>query len=115
MKVEDVSPQLVKDLQDHTKEHRFIDVREVDEYEDYCCPRATNIPLSTLKVDEVLKKLDLESQTAEVPLYFICRSGGRSRRAAEMFYDSGYKNVFNVEGGMLLWRELGFPTKTAKT
>jgi rhodanese-related sulfurtransferase len=33
------------------------------------------------------------------PLYFICRSGGRSRHAAERARELGYENCFNVSDG----------------
>jgi rhodanese-related sulfurtransferase len=33
------------------------------------------------------------------PLYFICRSGGRSRHAAELARELGYEHCFNVSDG----------------
>jgi rhodanese-related sulfurtransferase len=35
----------------------------------------------------------------EVPVYFLCRSGGRSRAAATALAAAGYRNCFNVVGG----------------
>lgn len=35
----------------------------------------------------------------ETPLYFICRSGSRSRSAAMAAADAGFTRVFNVEDG----------------
>jgi len=37
--------------------------------------------------------------TAEAPLYFICRSGNRSRHAAIAAAAAGYPNSYNVELG----------------
>ena len=43
-------------------------------------------------------------------ILFICRSGMRSANATLAAIELGYKNVFNMEGGMLLWNQKNFPT-----
>lgn len=45
----------------------------------------------------------IESLPKDTPLYFHCHHGGRSRRAAEMFVQQGYRNVFNLAGGIDAW------------
>ncbi len=35
----------------------------------------------------------------EAPIYFICRSGGRSMAAAQAAKAAGYKHVYNVKDG----------------
>jgi len=37
------------------------------------------------------------------PLYFVCHHGPRSGQAAEFFLSHGFKNVFNVVGGIDRW------------
>jgi len=37
------------------------------------------------------------------PIAFLCRSGNRSRAAAEHFLSQGFTNVWNVQGGILAW------------
>ena len=37
------------------------------------------------------------------PIYFHCHHGGRSRQAAEFFIAQGFKEVYNVEGGIDAW------------
>lgn len=39
----------------------------------------------------------------ETPLYFHCHHGGRSQQAAEFFLSQGFKEVYNVEGGIDAW------------
>jgi monothiol glutaredoxin len=39
----------------------------------------------------------------DVPLAFLCHSGGRSARAAEQLRALGYKKVYNVSGGIAAW------------
>ncbi|MCA9518161.1 MAG: Grx4 family monothiol glutaredoxin [Myxococcales bacterium] len=40
----------------------------------------------------------------DTPLYFSCRSGGRSQQAAEGFIRAGFREVYNVAGGILAWK-----------
>lgn len=78
-----------------------IDVRETDEYYDGHVPSAVHVPLGS-----VPERLDAFSD--EVTTYVICRSGGRSRRAAEYAAAHG-KPVVNVAGGTAAWVESGRP------
>ena len=39
----------------------------------------------------------------DTPLAFLCHHGGRSARAAEHFRGLGFRQVFNVEGGIEAW------------
>lgn len=42
-------------------------------------------------------------------ILFVCRSGARSGRATQSARNLGFKTVFNMDGGMLKWNELGLP------
>ncbi len=46
---------------------------------------------------------DLLEMDRATPLVFICHEGVRSKTAAEQFLAQGFKNVYNVEGGMEAW------------
>lgn len=58
---------------------------------------------------------ELEKRLAELPknktVVFVCRSGGRSARAAHLAIEHGFENVFNLKGGMILWNELHYNTE----
>jgi rhodanese-related sulfurtransferase len=41
----------------------------------------------------------------EETVYVYCRSGNRSGQACMMLEPYGFKNVYNVVGGMLAWQE----------
>ncbi len=45
----------------------------------------------------------IEGLPKETPLYFHCHHGGRSRRAAEMFLQIGFRTVYNLAGGIDAW------------
>jgi rhodanese-related sulfurtransferase len=76
-----------------------VDVREVDEYTEAHVPGALLFPLSTF-VERAGELPDAE------PLYVICRSGARSRRACQ-FLAGQHRRAVNVAGGTLAWLSSG--------
>jgi len=50
-------------------------------------------------VGRLLGELDKRGVPRDAPLYFICRSGNRSRKAAMLATEAGYRRAFNVEFG----------------
>ena len=85
----------------------LIDVRESNEFEEVHASNAKLHPLSEIDVEALAEKYQL-TETTE--FFIICRSGVRSMRAAEAFYEAGYKRPINVAGGTLAWIESGLPT-----
>ena len=73
----------------------IIDVREVDEVAEGKIPGAIHIPLGLLEFR--MQELDKSTEYT-----MVCRSGGRSGRAAQLLESHGYK-VVNMAGGMLAW------------
>lgn len=61
---------------------------------------------------EALRRHVLDSRT---PIYFLCRSGGRSRAAAEAAAALGYTSCFNILGGFESpsggWVASGLPSR----
>jgi rhodanese-related sulfurtransferase len=91
----------VQDLLNATETNRIIlDVREPDEYEAGHVSDSLLIPLG-----------ELASRSSEIPkdapLYVICRSGNRSKQASDILIKAGFKDVRNVEGGILAWQAAG--------
>lgn len=84
---------------------RVIDVRGLDEFNN----ELGHIPHSTLATlgEELEKRLELEDKDKE--LIFVCRSGKRSREATQLAIQKGFRNVYNLEGGMIKWNEQKFP------
>lgn len=73
----------------------LLDVREDYEFKEKHIKQAQLFPLS--KLPESINQLDNNKK-----YYLICRSGKRSRRAAEFMNNKNF-DVVNVEGGMLDW------------
>ncbi|MBI2708388.1 MAG: rhodanese-like domain-containing protein [Actinobacteria bacterium] len=85
----------------------LLDVRQPDEYESGHVPGARLIPLP-----------EVPDRLAEVPagetVLVICKTGGRSRRAAEYLRANGVDAV-NVAGGTMAWIEAGHPVDAGGT
>jgi len=45
----------------------------------------------------------IEALPKDTPIAFHCHHGGRSRGAAEHFLKLGFKNVYNLAGGIEAW------------
>ncbi len=48
--------------------------------------------------------IDIEDLDKEKPCYVFCRSGNRSMTACQILTENGFKEVYNVEGGILAWK-----------
>lgn len=75
----------------------LVDVRRLDEYQSGHIPGSILIPLDRL-ADEA--KLKLPDQKAAILVY--CRSGVRSKKAAQTLVELGYSQVYDL-GGILDW------------
>ena len=51
----------------------------------------------------------VDSLPKDKSIVFICKSGGRSARAAAFAQANGLTDVYNMRGGMLLWNSLKLP------
>jgi rhodanese-related sulfurtransferase len=84
----------------------LIDVRTPVEYRECHADLARLVPLDGLDPRALM---EARKELRDLPLYLICRSGARSRQAAERFVAAGYPHVVNVEGGTLAWERAGLP------
>lgn len=86
----------------------LLDVREPDEWEAGRAPRAVHLPLSALEAGA-----GLPAEVRGRPLVVVCRSGNRSRQAAELLTARGAEAV-DVIGGMRDWAGSGLPVVNAR-
>lgn len=56
--------------------------------------------------NERIKSLDKNK-----PVYAYCLSGGRSRAAAAQLREAGFKEVYNLEGGIVAWKRAAKPVE----
>jgi len=90
----------VDEVRDRLSDFILIDVRSESEYEGEL-GHLENTQLMCLQDQfrDQISALDKEK-----PHLFICRSGGRSARAARIALADGFEEVYNLAGGMLQWR-----------
>ena len=76
--------------------YTLLDVRQPWEYDEDHLPGATLIPLPEL--NSRLDELDRDK-----PALVYCAIGGRSRVASQVLAGKGFKEVFNLSGGIKAW------------
>lgn len=83
---------------------RLVDCREPSELDGPLgkLDDAENVPLREL-LDAV------SGWDREAPVVVLCRSGGRSGRAAVAMEQMGFTRVASMAGGMIEWNEIGLP------
>jgi len=96
-----VSPLFPDEARNFMAEHAegsytLLDVRQSFEYEEAHLPGATLIPLPALP--DLMGDLDPGK-----PTIVYCRSGARSRTAAQFLAHQGFRRVFNLVGGIQAW------------
>ncbi|SFB76195.1 thioredoxin [Flexibacter flexilis DSM 6793] len=79
---------------------QVLDVRSTEEFTGGHLANATNIDWNG---DDFEKQVKAQVKTNE-PVFVYCLSGGRSARAASKLREMGYKEVYDMQGGMMAWR-----------
>lgn len=79
---------------------QFVDVRTPEEYAAGHAYRTRNIPLDDLAAN--LDKLERNE-----PVYLICESGNRSKKAAAILQESGFPKTISIAGGTTAWKAAG--------
>lgn len=79
----------------------LLDVREPDEWAAGHAPEAVHMPLG---------QLDLSAIPQDRVVVTVCRSGGRSGRAAQALQSAGI-DARNLAGGMTAWSGAGLPVR----
>lgn len=95
-----VSPSEAQQLADDGV--RLVDVRQPHEFDQGHMPGAELHPLNEWPA--LVSGWDRTQ-----PVLVICRSGGRSSRAAAMLVDAGFDRVYNLDGGMMAYEGAGLP------
>lgn len=96
-KVKALSVTALKKKMDEGLKLRLIDVRRPDEWEK---ARISGAELLDSDLSEDLHLLPLDAM-----LVFQCHHGHRSQRAAEQFAEQGYREVYNLTGGIDAWSQ----------
>jgi molybdopterin/thiamine biosynthesis adenylyltransferase/rhodanese-related sulfurtransferase len=88
----------------------FVDVRELDEWQEGFIPGALHIPRGNLE-----SRIESLVPEREREILVYCAVGARSAFAAKALGELGYTDVASVAGGFVDWKRNGFEIETAKT
>jgi len=58
--------------------------------------------------NEIEQNLDKLPSDKDAKLVVYCRSGGKSAIAARSLVKVGYRDVWNLDGGMIAWEQAGY-------
>jgi len=82
------------------EEPQLVDVRTGIEYSEGHIPGAININV----LDESFEKHVDDLLQTDLPVAVYCRSGNRSKKAADLLVTKGYK-VYELDGGITAWEK----------
>ena len=95
--MEEITVEELKRKIDSGEDFQLIDVRETFEYE-VSNLGGENIPLSGILIES-------DKIATDKPVIVQCRSGKRSAAAIMQLQTLGFDNLYNLEGGILAWKE----------
>jgi rhodanese-related sulfurtransferase len=91
----------LKAKMDRGENVNLVDVREPHEFAEGYIAGGKLVPLGKVQTMQVDELEDLKDE--EVIVY--CRSGRRSLLACMVLDQLGFKDTYNLEGGILAWQE----------
>ena len=97
-----VTPLEAKALIETRKDMLLVDVRSPEEFQGGSLPGATLIPFW----DFAKGRFDLPK---DKPILLVCAVGGRSLACGQLLASKGYREVYNLKGGLDAWAEQRVP------
>jgi len=106
----DVTPEKAEKLTASKNDLVVIDVREASEFCDERghIPGALNYPYTSGVLAARYEELPKDR-----PILVVCRSGRRSKLAAELLRSQGYSKVYDMNGGTNAWQWESVPCAAA--
>lgn len=100
-----ITPLEAKSLIETRKDLLLVDVRSPEEFQGGTLPGATLIPFW----DFAKGRYDLPK---DKPILLICAVGGRSLACGQLLASQGYREVYNLKGGLDAWVQQRVPLPT---
>ena len=86
---------------DSDQKQIILDVRTLEEFEEKSIPDA--ILANILEPSEFMRVVEKLEKNSKIFVY--CRSGIRSQKACNILDQLGFKETFNLNGGILEWEK----------
>ena len=99
--IKPITPEEVYGIIENDEDYLIVDVRTEEEYDSGHLEGALLLPVQELegRLDEL---------PIDKPIIVYCRSGARSRTAATILVENGFKQVYDM-GGISDWTAEGYP------
>lgn len=88
---------------------QILDVRTHEEFAAQHLDNAKNINWNGDDFEGKVQKLDKSK-----PVFVYCMAGARSKSAANKLHQLGFKQIYNLDGGILKWNAAGLAPKSDK-
>lgn len=92
-----------------TEKPQLLDVRTPQEYDVEHLENADNVNVNT--ADFATKAAQYDKTK---PIFVYCKVGGRSAQAADKLAEMGFKEIYNLDGGIMKWSANNLP-KTSQS
>ena len=94
----------IRDTQTSGERAIILDVRTPQEHDNSRIPESMLMPLDT-----IVRDIERVIPDKDATIYIHCNTGIRSSHATKILRDRGYRNAYNMTGGIFAWREAGYP------
>jgi rhodanese-related sulfurtransferase len=97
-----ITPAEAKTMIENRSDLVLVDVRSPEEFQGGALPGSTLIPFWDLTKGR-------HNLPKDKPILLVCAVGGRSLVCGQMLASQGYREVYNLEGGLDAWIEQRIP------
>ena len=95
----------VEEFSKHTDQAQILDVRTPEEWNEGIIEGAVMANFYEADFETQIAKLDKSK-----PVTVYCKSGGRSGKTMARMAELGFKEIYNLNGGMGAWKSANKPT-----
>ncbi|KTD57005.1 rhodanese domain protein [Legionella santicrucis] len=102
-RIQEITPQVLKEKMDHQEPVLIIDVREADEWETGYIPTAIHLSKGIIERDIEKKIPDFNTR-----IVVYCSGGFRCALVADNLQKIGYTQVYSLDTGLQGWLDAGY-------
>lgn len=99
-----LSPHAFRSAMNDKKDEILLDVRTPGEFKEGYIKGAKNIDWNGPGFNDEVARLDKSK-----PVFVYCKGGGRSGAAVQALKGMGFKEVYDLKGGIMNWKSEGLP------
>lgn len=107
--IQTIAPEAFAKKINETPKAQILDVRTPEEYASEHIDNAINVNWLGDNFESDAEKFDKSE-----PVFVYCKSGGRSAKASAKLAELGFKNIYNLDGGMMKWNATGLSKPSDK-